>query len=138
MSKNLLIGLGVFLAVVVVGFFLVRSPKPSVQNAQNSTPATSSSTASPVKEINISAKEFAYTPSSVSVNVGETVKINLTNDGTTTHNLTIAELGVKTKDVNPGESDSVTFTPKTTGAYTFFCSIDSHKDLGLQGTLEVR
>jgi cytochrome c oxidase subunit 2 len=133
MSRNLLIGLGVFLAVIIAGFFLVRSPK--VANA----PTTSTSTPTgPVTEISISAKEFAYTPATVTVKKGEVVKINFTNDGTTAHNFTIGEFNVATKTIGPGESDSITFTPNLAGTFKYFCSVDSHRSLGLEGTLVVQ
>lgn len=129
MNKGLLIGLGIFLAVVVAGIFITMNPKAV------KTPAKISG---PVTEFNVSAKEFAYTPSTITVNKGETVKINFTNDGTTAHNFTISEFNVATKTIGPGESDSVTFTPTASGSYFFFCSVDSHRSLGLQGTLIIK
>ena len=129
MSKGLLIGLGVFLAVVVAGIFITMNPKTA------KTPAKING---PVKEFNVSAKEFAYTPSTITVNKGDAVKINFANDGTTAHNFTISEFNVATKTISPGESDSITFTPTASGTYSFFCSVDSHRSLGLQGTLEVK
>lgn len=138
MSKSLLIGLGVFLAVIVIGFYFVNNAKVKPGPSQNSGITASTVPSGPVKTISVSAKEFAYTPSTITVNKGDTVTINFTNNGTTAHNLTITELGVATKSIGPGESDSVTFTPSASGSYKFFCSIDSHRSLGLEGTLEVK
>lgn len=136
MNKNILIGLGVLLAVVVVGFFLIGKPKTS-QPAQTAT-STSQTPTGPVKTFNVSAKEFAYTPSTITVNKGDTVSVNFTNAGTTTHNFTISEFNVASKNIGPGESDTVTFTADKSGTFNYFCSIDGHRSLGLTGTLEVK
>lgn len=140
MNKNLLIGLGVLLAVIVVGFYFVRSPKLNYGPTQSTStqPVVSVAPSGPVKEIAVSAKEFAYTPSSITVSKGQTVKIDFTNNGTVAHNFTITELNVATKTIGPGETDSVTFTPTTAGTFTFFCSVDGHRDLGLSGSLIVQ
>lgn len=128
-----MIAAGVFLAVIIAIFFFVRNPK--VVKAPTSPPSASSG---PVTEISISAKEFAYTPSTVTVKKGEAIKINFTNDGTTAHNLSIEGLNVSTKTIGPGESDSITFTPASPGTFKYFCSVDSHRSLGLEGTLVVQ
>lgn len=129
MSKKLLVIIGILIVILVGAFFFLRNSNNKVSTAVPT---------GPVQEVNISAKEFAYTPSTVSVSKGQAVKINFTNQGTTTHNMVIQGLNVQTKSIQPGESDSVTFTPVTPGTYTFYCSIDSHRSLGLTGTLEVK
>jgi plastocyanin len=138
MNKNLLAGLGVFLAIIIAGFYFVNNTKVKPNPSQKSGITASTVPSGPVKTFSVSAKEFAYTPSTITVNKGDVVRINFTNDGTTTHNFAITELGVSTKAVGPGGSDSISFTPEEAGTYTFFCSIDGHKSLGLEGTLTVQ
>lgn len=139
MNKNLLIGIGVFVALAVVVFYFVRSPKLNYSPTQSAAqPVASSAPSGPVKEISVSAKEFAYTPASINVNKGETVKITFTNDGTTSHNLSIEGLNVSTATIGPGQSDSITFTPTASGSFKYFCSVDSHRSMGLEGTLVVQ
>ena len=141
MNKNLLIGLGVLLAVVIAGIVFTKSPKPSSAPSSNfQTPGTAatSDTGGKINEIKVSAKEFAYTPSVITVNKGERVRITLINDGATDHDLSIQGLGVATKIIASGESDSIDFTPAVTGSFTFICTVGFHKDLGLTGTLEVK
>lgn len=131
MSKNLLVGLGFFLAIVIIGFFLVGGAR------QKNTSPTPVSTG-PVVSFNVSAKEYAYTPSTITVNKGDNVKIVFTNNGTTAHNFTISEFNVASKSINPGETDTVTFVADKSGTFKYFCSIDSHRSLGLEGTLTVK
>lgn len=136
MNKNLLIGAGVLLAVVIAGFYFIKGPKVSYAPTANTTTATLAP--GPVTEINVSAKEYAYTPSTITVKSGENVKINFTNNGTTAHNLTIQGLNLATNSIGPGETDSISFVAPAAGSYNFYCSIDGHKDLGLSGTLIVQ
>ncbi len=139
----MLVGLGVFVAVVVVGAIFVRAPKPnpipSASSTQsNSSPSPSGETEGQINEIKVSVKEFAYSPSKITVKKGERVRIILTNDGAISHDLSIRGIGVSTKTIVPGESDSIEFTPGAAGSFVFVCTVDSHEDLGLTGTLEVK
>ncbi len=137
MNKNLLIGIGVLLAVIVAGFFLLKSPKVTYPTSNNDSGASTAPESS-VKEINISAKEFSYTPSTITVNKGDSVKINFTNNGTSVHNLAITNFNVATNSIAPGESDSITFTADKSGSFSYFCSISGHRSLGMEGTLTVQ
>jgi len=131
----------VFIAVVIAGMIFLKSPmrgNSTTSNTQAIPSTASDGTGTKINEIKISVKEFSYSPSTITVNKGEKVRITLTNDGATDHNLSIQGLGISTKTIGPGESDSIDFTPVTTGSFTFICTVDSHKDLGLTGTLEVK
>lgn len=81
------------------------------------------------------ASEFAYAPPFVIVEKAGTYTISLRNDGTMPHNLTIKGVG-ETPDVEPGDTGTAELTLKK-GTYEYFCSIDSHKQQGMTGTLNV-
>lgn len=127
------------MAVVIAGIFLIKSPK-----IENKKPVAAPSdlpqkaTTSGIKEIAVSAKEFAYSPSTINLKKNERVRIKFTNDGGMTHNLVVDGMDVSTKNIGPGESDSVEFTPLQTGTFSFFCSIDGHRGLGLEGKMIVQ
>lgn len=127
-SQALLIGIGVLLAVVIAGIYFAGSPKPQ----------PSLNPSAPVKAFAISAKEYAFTPATITVNKGDNVKITFTNNGTFSHNLTLTELGVKTNTIAPGESATLEFSAAQAGSFEFHCSVDGHRDLGMQGTLVVQ
>lgn len=137
MNKNLLIGIGVLLAVIVAGFFFLKSPKVTYPTS-NTGSGTSAVPNGPVKEINVSATEYSYTPSTITVNKGDSVKINFTNNGTAVHNLAITDFNVATNSIAPGESDSIIFTADKSGSFSYFCSIGGHRSLGMEGTLTVQ
>jgi len=101
-------------------------------------PATSPVSTGEVKSFTVTGTEFAFSPKTLTVNKGDTVKIVFTNDGKYPHNFMITELNVKGKTISPGESDTVTFTADKAGTFTYFCSIPTHKDKGMTGTITVQ
>lgn len=106
------------------------SPAPSAKPSSVPTP-------SPVT-YNISAVEFKYTPNAITAKIGQMVTIVFSNNGTIPHNLTLEGLGIATQTINPGQTATIQFAAPAAGTYTFYCSIDSHRNLGLTGTLTVQ
>ncbi|OGG12036.1 hypothetical protein A2Z00_03345 [Candidatus Gottesmanbacteria bacterium RBG_13_45_10] len=90
------------------------------------------------KEFKVDGNEFAFAPNTLSVAKGDTVNVTFTNTGKYPHNFVINELNVQSKTVQPGQSDTVTFTANKTGSFQYYCSVDSHKDKGMVGTLTVQ
>lgn len=94
-------------------------------------------------EVNValsnSAGQFTITPNVIAVSAGEVVTLNVTNDGSMTHNLVIPQLNVSTPiAMSPGQNAVIRFTaPNATGNYTYYCSVGSHRQLGMVGTLVV-
>lgn len=101
--------------------------------------------------VEVSETEYAMTPSDAeleSLLPGETitsiveagqVKFEITNDGEETHSFVFNDVGKEIelgKDLAPGESAemSVDVDP---GFYEYYCPIDDHQGLGMQGQLEV-
>ena len=81
------------------------------------------------KTINITAKQFAFTPSSFTVNVGDVVTINISvpsSDGSSVGHGFIMDTWVPTSILIPrGSTKSVTFTPTAPGTYGFVCAQNS-------------
>ncbi|HVC58235.1 MAG TPA: plastocyanin/azurin family copper-binding protein [Candidatus Acidoferrales bacterium] len=85
--------------------------------------------------------QFVITPNVITVSPGESVTLNVTNDGTSMpHNLVIPALNASTPfAMSPGQNAVVKFTaPSGAGNYTYYCSIGSHRALGMVGTLVVK
>jgi len=113
-----------------------QSPQP-----MTATPVptpTPTPTTGVVKTFNITAANFSFTPSTLTVNKGDTVKIVLNNTGSWPHNFTLEAFNVQTKTIQTGQSDTVQFVADKTGSFQFYCSVDSHKDKGMVGTLTVK
>jgi nitrite reductase (NO-forming) len=71
-------------------------------------------------------------------NVGETVEITLTSGEGAAHDLVISELDAKSK-VFDRKSGPVKLSFKATqgGKFTYFCSIPGHRQIGMEGQIEV-
>lgn len=90
-----------------------------------------------VTEITIVGSEFRFQPSSITVQAGERIKITFRNDGSTSHNFMIEELGIGTNTIGAGQTDIVEFTAPTSGTYTIFCSVPGHRSAGMEGDLNI-
>ena len=83
--------------------------------------------------------QLAYTQTSLTANAGSD-KIDFSNPSSTAHNVTIEDSSGKTvgaTDTITGSTTSTTVDLKP-GTYTFFCSVDSHEQAGMKGTLTVK
>lgn len=141
----------VVLLVVVGGYFLLRGgyQVPTLNPTQTPTAAPeetakptetlpiTQSPAAEATEIAVNGTEFSFSPASISVKAGEQVKITFMNNGRAPHNLTLEGLGIATKTIGEGQTDVVEFTAPSSGNYTFFCSVPSHRAAGMEGTLIV-
>lgn len=87
--------------------------------------------------VEIVAKEFSFAPESVKISLGQTVEFKLRNRGVLAHNLTIENVGKKTKTIQSGNQDTLRFTPDEPGEYCFYCAVPGHRDAGMTGTLVV-
>lgn len=134
MNKTALIII-IVLAVVIGGYFLLKGKYQAPAPTSTTTP--SAETQAGGREITIIGTEFSFNPSSVSVKAGEKVKITFQNNGRTSHNLTLDKLGVETKTISGGKTDTIEFTAPSSGSYSFFCSISGHRASGMEGSLKV-
>ena len=88
--------------------------------------------------VKIGESEYKLDPSDATLKAGS-VTFDVTNDGTITHNLQIEGNGVEetTDDLAPGDTGELTVDLKP-GSYEMYCTIDGHKDLGMEGTVTVQ
>lgn len=134
------------IAVILYGgfyyFFLAKKGGySSTQTGQYQAPAQQTATPTTsmaMQEITVTGSEFAFTPSTITVKKGQSVKITFKNTGAYPHNFTLADLNVQTKTIQPGEQDTITFTPVKTGSFAYICTVPGHADKGMKGTLIVQ
>jgi nitrosocyanin len=146
----------VLLAILLGGFALVQSQKkvtqtsPAETTTQPSTVMQPSGAMSPaatgegammkageVKEFTVEGKNFSFSPSTLTVNKGDTVKITFKNSGGM-HDFVLDEFNVKTKPIESGASETVSFTADKAGTFNYYCSVGNHRAMGMQGTLTVK
>lgn len=84
--------------------------------------------------ISMNVANYSFTPGTITATAGEAITINFgTVSGT--HILNIDELNVHQSITAGG---SVTFmAPSTPGTYTYYCSVGSHRSMGMEGVLTV-
>ncbi len=90
-----------------------------------------------VKIFKLTAKKFAFEPSTITVNKGDTVHLNITS-ADTVHGFSLGEFNVSA-NIEPGKATSVDFVADKAGTFTFSCSVfcgAGHGDM--QGTLIVK
>jgi plastocyanin len=78
--------------------------------------------------------DFAYEPSEINAAVGQELTLELTNNGTFPHTFTIDGV-VDSREIAPGETMTISFTPSETGGLTFFCTV--HGAAKMSGELTV-
>jgi plastocyanin len=85
--------------------------------------------------ITVTLSEFKITPAAI--NGAGKVQLNVVNGGTMTHNLSVPDLGKKTKDLAPGESQTLDLGSVKAGTYKVLCEIPGHADSGMVASLVV-
>lgn len=86
----------------------------------------------------VEAKEYQFTPSTISVPAG-TVTFSVRNGGNEEHEFEIFKGETVLDEIEglvPGLSKSLSVTLEA-GEYTYLCALNGHDQLGMQGTLTV-
>ena len=149
-NKDRSLVIRIFLVLIVagiayLGFMLYSSPKAdhnisSVDNpAQEKTVNTAdpaSLEVQPIKTYIITAKNFEFSESEIKVKLGDRIKVVL-NIEEGYHDFVIDEFGVKTEKLEKGQSGSIEFIADKQGEYEYYCSIGTHRQMGMRGKLIV-
>jgi uncharacterized cupredoxin-like copper-binding protein len=113
-------------------------------------------TQTPHTGVSVTASEFHFEPSALALKAGQATTLTFKNAGQTLHDFTIVSgPGVPTPDAMPSSLDRMQENSPyhvaaeagkqatlslnlPAGTYTFICSVQGHKDLGMQGTITVQ
>jgi plastocyanin len=118
------------IALAFGGYALATSPSSS--SSVSTSAAAGAAPSTPVVDITLT--EFMMTPAMVTVPPGD-VTVRVTNNGTLVHNVTFVERKVATRDLQPGESQTLTLKNVTAGDLNFICTIPGHADSGMKGMM---
>lgn len=91
----------------------------------------------PLKEFNMTAKQFEFIPNKIEVNKGDNVRLNIKSIDVA-HGFGLPEFNINER-LEPGREVSVEFVADKEGTYTFFCTVycgTGHA--GMKGTLIVK
>ncbi len=129
------------LILLVIGFWVMdrnkaEAPVVNVENGAksgNNLPAANTAT---VKEFTITGKNFSYVPSMITVKKGDKVKLTFENvQGY--HDIVVNGYGIATSQAQAPNTAVLEFTADKVGSFEFYCSVGTHKALGMKGTLKV-
>jgi cytochrome c oxidase subunit 2 len=84
----------------------------------------------PERVIHITAKNFAFSPDSITLKKGEPVVFEISS-GDRKHGFSLRAFGVRS-DVLPGKVSRIRFTPDKTGKFSFSCDVfcgDGHEEM---------
>jgi len=89
-----------------------------------------------VKVFDVEGVNFAFSQTEVRVKKGDRVRINFTStDGF--HDWVLDEFNAATERISSGGETFVEFTADEAGEFEYYCSVGSHRALGMVGTLIV-
>jgi manganese oxidase len=83
----------------------------------------------------VSLSEFAISPAPLTVSAGGSLAVS--NDGTTTHDLTVEDQDLATPTLDAGGSADLDVGALAPGTYTVFCSIPGHRESGMEAEVTV-
>jgi plastocyanin len=87
-------------------------------------------------QVTVEGANFRFNPSVIRVKKGAEVEVTfMNNEGM--HDFVLDEFDVKTAQVQEGESETVTFTADQAGEFEYYCSVGTHRQMGMVGTLIV-
>ncbi len=151
------------LVAAVIAVFALRAPKSSTESTQMPvvTETMQEAEVSPVQEmmeetpsvttsesqeggenmmeaevITVEGANFKFLPDTITVKKGQKVQIMFKNvEGF--HDFVIDEFDVRTAKLQAGGEETVEFTPTEAGTFEYYCSVGTHRQMGMVGTLIV-
>jgi len=150
MDKTKLIGtlVTVFAGLLVVGIIIARMPKKTssptpiqlspttTETVQGAATTATTTDNTNVKEFTVDGTNYAFSPSEIRVKKGDTVRI-IFKDDEGQHNLIVDGYNLSTNLIGEGSQDTIQFVADKTGEFEYYCSVGSHRALGMSGKLIV-
>ena len=146
----------VVLALIAWGIYAwidkdnVEAPTNTETSAQtgdvSTSPATQTDTVSvtatttvipEVKELTVVGKSFSFSPSTIMVNKGDRVRVTFKNEGGQ-HDWVIDEFNARTNILSSEQSQTIEFVADKAGSFEYYCSVGTHRQMGMKGTLVVK
>lgn len=125
------IALVVAFAAVILSVFSMSLAARSIDE-HRAIPAAGAGGGGPVA---VSLTEFAIAPAPLTVSSGGSLAV--TNDGTTTHDLTVDGQDIATPTLDAGGTADLDVSALAPGTYTVFCSIPGHRESGMEAEVTV-
>jgi len=140
----------IILIIAIAGYMMMKGGSKSAQTptspeAQPTTAVVNEeskeSTGEAMKEaatktFEVDASNFKFSPTVLTVNEGDTVKITFKNTQGF-HNFMIDEFNAKSKTIQANQTDELTFVANKKGTFEYYCGVGNHRAMGMVGKLTV-
>ncbi len=87
--------------------------------------------------VQVLLNDSGITPRSIQAVKGETLHIEVVNQGQRAHNFVIPEMYIFTQNLAPGELTNVSFVPDKLGRFNYYSDTGGKPEPGLSGFLTV-
>ncbi len=134
MSKILGLFVGALVALALLGAGCNGNTSPETSNTPPGDNGQMGNV--DVVKIEVTGKNFSFTPSRIEVKKGQTVEITFVNESGF-HDWVLDEFNVRTKQMQGPSTEIVTFVADKTGEFEYYCSVGKHREMGMKGTLVV-
>jgi len=110
---------------------------PTAAPTTQTTAPTATTPAEGRRPVSVVGTEFRFTPSSIRVRAGETT-FRLRNEGAAPHALEVEGQGIEeeTRVIQGGQTAELTVDLEP-GEYVIYCPVGNHRQMGMEGTLNV-
>jgi plastocyanin len=88
--------------------------------------------------VKVTAVDFKFRLSKLTVPRGTTVTFKISNKGRSPHDFDLPTLRKGSPYITPGKSTSYKVTFTKSGSYRFVCTVPRHAELGMTGTFKVK
>jgi plastocyanin len=149
MNKNTLILVAVILFLILGGgAFLMSNNRQATTTVPTGSPAVvTTTTVSPVPttaaaagsnviNVQVESQGLSFTPNTITVKKGQTVNVVYKNN-MGRHDWVLDEFNAKSKLLDAGEEDTITFVADKTGTFEYYCSVPGHRASGMKGSFIV-
>lgn len=133
-KKHLALVAGTIATLILMGAGCSQNNDTNTKDdATIQTPATQTSATTPtgpVKEFNMTAKNWQFDPSTITVNKGDTVRLKITGSDAA-HSFMLKDYNLNVK-IEPGQTQTVEFVADKAGEFSFRCGVpcgEGHRDM---------
>lgn len=89
-----------------------------------------------VKEFTVTGENFKFSPTEITVNRGERVRLTFRSVGGT-HDWRLDEFNAATNVLPANQEQTIEFTADQSGTFEYYCSVGNHRAMGMVGNFTV-
>jgi plastocyanin len=120
-------------ALLLIGIALLVAGCGGGKKAVTPGPTTTGSAGGGATQTKLEMDNFYFSPKTITGKPGQKITLELKNEGSVEHNLTVASQGIN-RDVEAGKTATVEVTIPQSGTVAFYCKY--HKSRGMTGQLQ--